>query len=869
MPSRAGPERKPRREGTRRDSGKGRQEPGPSAPRATRKLYGTAAALGLLAVLLFVHQYTTMARFAVIPPGLRFTSFSKYLSIIFARIEFAPLDYALLAAIAGLFLGLMVAEHRGGCLSALLRWVFTGEGRTIALLGAAGFVAVRFYIGSGYFPWGGDQPQHICFSHMASRSIAEGELPIWTNYLGTGTPYLQFYGFLFFYLTGLVDQLWTDIFASLKAVMAVLHAASGLAMYLLARTVTRSRVAGFIAGLAYVLSFWHTQQVIIMGRFPLSLFYALLPLPFYFFERLSSPGPAGHRARLASSLAGGICLGALALTHPGYAFWATVLLGLYIGLRLLLEIPAGERPGLAGWSAVLLAGGLVFGGYLTLPMWLERDYTGLYRGLDLSGIPAPTWQHVLAWSNYRFWAILPPGLVKGNWYGGYLGLTLAIAVAAAAAVSLLSRSRKLILRSLPALCCLVLTVLIVFGYHWSLFESIPIVKMMGAGRYLLFTVFFLALAAGPAVQALMVLLRRRRWRVPVSTLILCGIAVDLGPTTFQQVYFAGDLGAGMFPQIRAQADSLDAHGQLPNFRVLWNGSKRGENLLKGQLYFDTRAPRPGSFHPGRSRPAVDFVKPVDQYLSKLVEMGYFAIDDSIDAGLQGQFPETLFGRNHGGIVLAGLTMMDVRYHILSNLEEQISIGDLGETGSHGPVLVSSKIEPFPRRGLDQLVASGEPFSAMESEGVDPGFTKMLTGSYHALFLVANTGVDPVTRVCERIYVLDSEGRELGTNPAVEVLEHTVRMQRVDLKLRVSEACFARLAYSWFPHLRVTVDGRETAPLRTAGGFMAVHLEAGEHDLTLEAELSPLRRVLLAVNLLYMAATVFLFVDIWRRKRQLR
>ena len=118
-------------------------------------------------------------------------------------------------------------------------------------------------------------------------------------------------------------------------------------------------------------------------------------------------------------------------------------------------------------------------------------------------------------------------------------------------------------------------------------------------------------------------------------------------------------------------------------------------------------------------------------------------------------------------------------------------------------------------------------------------------------------------------MLDAEGRELGTNPAVEVLEHTVRMQRVDLKLRVSEACFARLAYSYFPHLRVTVDGREVAPLRTAGGFMAVQLEAGEHDLVLEAELSPLRRGLLAVNLLYLAATAFLFVDNRRRKRRSR
>ena len=317
---------------------------------------------------------------------------------------------------------------------------------------------------------------------------------------------------------------------------------------------------------------------------------------------------------------------------------------------------------------------------------------------------------------------------------------------------------------------------------------------MAAGRYLLFTVFFLALATGPAAQALMVLLRRRRWRVPVPTLILLAVVVDLGPATFQQVYYSTlDPPANMAPELRAHADSLDAHGQLPSHRIFWRSSRY--NLwVQGQLYIQLRTPSPNSPDVGKARAVADFVQPIDRYLSKLVEMGYFAIEDSIDADPQGQF---------------------------------------------------------------------------HPERVDAGFMKMLTDSYHALFLVVNTGVDPETRVCKRIYVLDAEGRELDTNPAVEVLEHTVRMQRVDLKLRVSEACFARLAYSYFPHLRVAVDGREVAPLRTAGGFMAVQLEAGERHLTLEAELSPLRRVLLAVNLLYLAATVVLFVGNSRRKRQLR
>ena len=712
MASRARRGKTPRREG------EARQEGDPSCPTGNLKRYATAAALGLLALLLFLHQYTTMARFGIFPPAQGYVTAQNFLSQVFERIDFTLLDYALLTAIIGLFLALLVAELRYGCITALLRSVFTGDRWTIALLAVGGLVAVRHYLGLGNFSWSADQPQHISFAHMASRSIAEGELPIWTNYLGTGTPYLQFYGFLFFYLTGLVDQLWNDIFASLKAVMAALHVASGVAMYLLARTVTRSRSAGFIAGLAYVLSFWHTQQIIIMGRFPLSLFYALLPLPFYFFERLSSSCPTKNRERLANSLAGGICLGALALTHPGYAFWATVLLGVYVGLRWL-QVPAKERPSLAGWSAVLFVGGLVFGGYLTLPMWLERDYTGLYRGMmDFGGMPTPTWQHLLAWSNYRFWSILPPGLEKGNWYGGYLGLTLVIVVADGALVSLRGRSRELILRVLPALCCLGITVVLVFGYQWSLLQSLPVVKMHAAVRFLLFIVFFLALAVGQAAQTLMVLQRRRRWRVPVSTLILCTIAIDLGPTTFQQMYVTREQPARMFPDLRAQADSLDAQGQLPNHRVLWSGSRHSKSLQKGKLYFESRTPSPGSFHPGRARATLDFVEPVDRYLSKLVEMGCFASGDRGNADPHGSIPETIFGHSHGDIVLAGLTMMDVRHLILSPLHGEMETYSGFE---HGPVLVSPRTVPFPTEKLDQLVASGEPFKVHGPQGSRPRF----------------------------------------------------------------------------------------------------------------------------------------------------
>ena len=68
--------------------------------------------------------------------------------------------------------------------------------------------------------------------------------------------------------------------------MAGTHIISGIGMYFFVGNLCQSRRAGFIAGLGYVLCFWHTQQVLIMGRLPLSLFYALLPWPFYAVESM-------------------------------------------------------------------------------------------------------------------------------------------------------------------------------------------------------------------------------------------------------------------------------------------------------------------------------------------------------------------------------------------------------------------------------------------------------------------------------------------------------------------------------------------------------------------------------------------------------
>ena len=85
---------------------------------------------------------------------------------------------------------------------------------------------------------------------------------------------------------------------------------------------------------------------------------------------------------------------------------------------------------------------------------------------------------------------------------------------------------------------------------------------------------------------------------------------------------------------------------------------------------------------------------------------------------------------------------------------------------------------------------------------------------------------------------------MGTRPTAQVLAHRVDHQQVEMRIAVSARCHARLAYGYWPHLQVTVDGKPVQPMETAGRFMAIPLDAGVHDVVIRARLSPLRKSLL-------------------------
>lgn len=822
------------------------------------------AILTILAALLVYYQYTTLFKFAVLSGGIAYYSLGSFAQIVKQKVPLGYVDAVFAGLIFAAFTSIVGLELWKKRLSAFLNCVFASEKATMSVLVLTCLLAVRFYFARGGLAWAADANFHIGYAWVASKAFSDGEIPIWTNYFGSGSPYVQFYGFLFFYIVGLVDLLFRDIEVSLKLVMGVSHVFSGVGVYLFVRTIFSTdagrgssqilaRKAGFIAGLAYVMTVWHTQQVLIMGRFPLSLFYAILPYPFYYFERLR-----GCSSKLHHAIGGSLSLGTLAFIHPGYAFWSTALLVLYVCIRLVTEKGRKAFRALFWHSLLLLLGGLAFGAYLTLPMWIEKEYTGLRFGINLSGLPDVTWSQLLTWANFHFRLFQ---LENWNWYGGYLGLSIiGLSMAGLASPFLLHSRRspnkngtdrltsrrtskspaqpgttvpitaRMPMHTPPAAACLILSLILVFGYRWPILQSLSVVQAFNAGRYLLFVVFFLAVMAGAGTVTLIRLQSRHGKGRDVFTLLLLILIIDLGPTTFLQSYTSE---SGLEQTLLIDTESSDnlkgeaaefQDRELPNYRIFYPTDRAYRPLVISYLSVKTEMTTFLGQYNEFSLAALAFSHPLEELLN-------LAIREA--ENLETPEHRTL------GLLRDGLYLLNTKYCIaLHSNRRAILTWTIPDVS---PVVVSSKIA-----GWDLPVRKQADVQAQSA----------------LLRLAKAIGVNQAESTCDRILLTGYQGQEdLGTSPTLEVLDHRVWNQRVEMHIRTSNSCFARLSYAYYPYLRVTVNGKKVVHYETAGRFIALRLSGGENVIVIEPILSPLRLGLLIFNLALLALCLVYFV--WR------
>ena len=458
--------------------------------------------------------------------------------------------------------------------------------------------------------------------------------------------------------------------------------------------------------------------------------------------------------------------------------------------------------------------------------------------LDGATPPDPTWQHLLGWSNFRFWLIPPEPY---HWYGGYLGVSLC-AMALAGGVALLRRREE---RFAACWVCLILTLLVVFAYRLPPISSLPLIHSFNASRYLLFVAFFLALAAGIGAHMLLQQVPEGLARSRRCTLLLLAMGFDLFPTTFIQPYYPSGnyVPTGWRPESFAEvteaASPFDERKELPNYRAHWIGEGVYPYKRRAQMLYMGRTPIAETFHPGELRTMNTFVGPFTDWAHQwLPEM------ESVDP---------LLAHTDLDPLMAGFQLLNTR-HVMATSNKRRS--GFAFSLENSPIVVSGRLAGYDEVSVDLAGVTGR-----FGEDLEDRVARML-------WIIQRTGVHPGGgRSCERILVRGVEGeRDLGTTPTAQVLAHRVDHQQVEMRVAVSATCHARLAYGYWPYLQVTVDGTPVQPMETAGRFMAIPLEAGEHDIAIRARLSPLRKGLVLLSGVCLAAALALVIRSERHDR---
>jgi hypothetical protein len=299
--------------------------------------------------------------------------------------------------------------------------------------------------------------------------------------------------------------------------------------------------------------------------------------------------------------------------------------------------------------------------------------------------------------------------------------------------------------------------------------------------------------------------------------------MDLVPTTFQQPY--GRTMTFFFPQLAAFSESEASESMVPNFRAQWITDDSHSSFAIARMIVDGGTPVPEVYHPGELPASEVFTNPIMYTFRRTLA--------------ETQHADQFAAHPVRDLLLRGVHLINTRF-VVATTRSAVD-GFVMEVDA-SPIVAAPRMVPFEAEPVTAKDMSSELGRMLELESLAPPLQMRIK---NGLRMVETMGLDPQRNSCERVLLRDgAESVDLGTSPEVEVLEHEVGHHRVRLRVHMTEPGFVRLAYAYFPFLRIAVDGATVAAIETADRFIALPLAAGEREITIEAHLSPLRLTLL-------------------------
>lgn len=371
----------------------------------------------------------------------------------------------------------------------------------------------------------------------------------WNPWEFGGFPWMRLLAWPLYASMALFGWVGIPMEQALKALAFVGFAASGVAMYEYARLLTGRWQTALVAGLVYMIAPYHVHTAVDWWEFV--PFWALLPLPFLFYEwALRRPDRRGRLLTLAA-----LCLGLFPWVSPERALVSAVWFGAYAVLREATRVARREtgfgaavvRLAAVGVGAGMLAAGMV------LPAALELKHLGAYHMrasmggaatallADYSASPALLWGALIR----RVGVPVDTGALPTIWksFGGLFAWYLGWPVLGLAALGLAQLRRH---RGAWVVALLgALALWLAFGPTVPVnpFQALPLFKTLIPFRAMMLVVFALAVLAGLGVLTLERLVRRvpvNVWLALVVVVLLADFRPSMGVFVAQESYFTPD-----------------------------------------------------------------------------------------------------------------------------------------------------------------------------------------------------------------------------------------------------------------------------------------------------------------------------------------
>ena len=708
--------------------------------------------------------------------------------------------------------------------------------------------------------------QAIPFDRFAQDFEGQsGETPLWYPHIFGGMPFQASgtYHHLQYSFEALVNALLPDGLIRALHGRFFFHLVLGaVSMYFLARTLSLSRPASFVAAVAFVFS-THMMATEHANRFICFMHVPLVFLAAYL---------VFDRGRVFDGLLLGGALGSqLSSFHPQIAFYTAMLIGVYAAFAVVNELRDRTHASVILRKSVLFAGGVVLAiavaAVLVLPMQEYAQYSA--RGLSVGGssvnVPfATSWSfppiEILTFvipSFAGFGGLFYWGDMPFTDFPNYLGIVVFLLAVSGA---VLKRSRMTVFLLIAA----VLALLVSLGRHlppvsYIMLHFVPFFgKFRAPVMILVLLQFSVALLAGYGVHALTGRIRAGKDSLKAFARRLCVVSggvlalvliLTLSEASFQSfmtgIYEHSDASHGARG---ALVDNADYHARVNATRF---------DLLMGDLWvmvlllcvvaalvYTTRRANPGLLAAGLCalvvidlllvasrvvRPEDDPAR-IDAYYSARENDIVKALED--DTGLYRIFPLSEFSSNEYGYF--GISSIG-GYHaaklgIYQELMDQVGLSSFPVLNMLNTRYLVSR-QPLPGTTLSPV---------LETEG---GYLYRNDAALPRAFLV-----DSVRVIAEKDAIFEAlkdtnfepgayailekpVGERLGpkSDASVEITLHTPH--RIEMAVEADAPCLLVLSEIYYPAgWHAEIDGDVTEIYKTNYVLRSVVVPEGRHEV---------------------------------------